>query len=129
VKFPTSLTIELRGIFDEFSIHHWGDFDDKSKCFDYDELITAREIEESLGTDVGIIPTLMDNIPMRDHYGRNEIRAETTIKILRSQIFDYDLQIRGHGSNVGPLSNTSRFRHKTRAFFRRERRGFVQSLK
>ena len=56
---------------------------------DYGELITAREIEDNLGIDVGIIPTLMDNIPKGDHFKSNGIWAGTT-KILRSQIFDFD---------------------------------------
>ena len=49
VEFPTSLTTELCGIFYEFFIYHWDDFNDKSKCFDYGELITTREIEGNFG--------------------------------------------------------------------------------
>jgi hypothetical protein len=61
-----------------------------------------------LGIDVGIIPTLMDNVPMRDHCSSNELWAQTT-NILRSKVFVCNLQIRGHGSNDGPLTNMSRF--------------------
>ena len=103
-EFSTSLKTQLYGIFDEFSIYHWDDFNDKTKCFDYGELITSRETEDNVGIDVGIIPTLMKNLPIRDHYDNNSVWAETS-KILRSQIFDCDLQIRGLGSNIGPLTN------------------------
>ena len=30
---PTSLTTEIFGIFDNFSIYHWDNLGDKSKCF------------------------------------------------------------------------------------------------
>ena len=73
VEILPSLTNELCGIFDEFSTYHSDDFDDKSKCFDYGDLIKAREIEDNLGIDVGIIPTLMDIIPMTDHCVSNGI--------------------------------------------------------
>jgi hypothetical protein len=119
-EFTISLTTQLCGNFDEFSIYHWGDFNDNYKYFDYGELITIREIEDYLSIDVGVIPPLIDNIPIRDHCDINGIQAETT-RILRSQIFDCDLQIRGYGSNAGPLTNMSRFLQKTRALLRRER--------
>ncbi len=61
-----------------------------------------------MGIDVGIIPTFIDNIQMRDQCERNGIRAETA-KILRSQIIECDLHIRGLGPSVGPLTNMSRF--------------------
>jgi hypothetical protein len=67
VGFHTSLTTKLCGICDEFCNFHWDEFSDKSKCFDYGELATTREIEDNFGIDVGLIPTLIiDNIPMRD---------------------------------------------------------------
>ena len=64
---PTSLTTEKCEIFDNFAIYHWDDFIDKSKCFDYGDFITAREIEDNIGADAGIVPNLMDNIPIRDY--------------------------------------------------------------
>jgi hypothetical protein len=64
---PTSLTTEICGIFDNFSIYHWDDFSDKSKCFDYGDFVSAQEIEDNIGVDVGIVPTLVDTIPMRDY--------------------------------------------------------------
>jgi hypothetical protein len=64
-----------------------------------------------LGIDVGIIPTLMDNIPMRDNYEINKIWAESARNI-RSRIFECELQFRGPGSNASPLTNMSRFLQK-----------------
>ena len=53
----------------------------------------------------------MDNIPMRGHCDSNEIWSKIT-RVLRSQIFDSDLHIRGHGSNAGPSTYMYRFRKK-----------------
>jgi len=66
INLPASLTTKICGIFDNFSIYHWDDFMDKSKCFDYIDFVTAWEIEDNNGADAGIVPTLMDNIPMRE---------------------------------------------------------------
>jgi hypothetical protein len=90
VDFSTNLTIVHNGILDEFFIYNWDDFNDNYKCFNYGELIIAREIEDNLAIDVGIIPALMDYIPTRDHYDNNGIRAKTS-RILRSQMLEYDL--------------------------------------
>ena len=70
---PTSLTDEICGIFDNFSIYHWDNFSDKSKCFHYDDFAFAREVENNIGVDVGIVLTLMDNIPIRDYDDRKNI--------------------------------------------------------
>jgi hypothetical protein len=91
---PTSLTTGMCGIFDNFSIYPWDDFIDKSICFDYGDFVTAREIEDTIGADAGIVPTLMDNIPMKDYNGSNKDWTEF-IKILRSKMFDRDLHIKG----------------------------------
>ena len=65
---PTSLTTEICGIFNNFSIYRWDDFSDKSKCFDYGDFVSPQEIKDNIiGVDVGTVPTLMDNIPMRDY--------------------------------------------------------------
>ena len=48
---------------------------------------------------------------MRDNYDNNGIWTDKA-RILRSHIFDRDLQIRGPGSNDGPLTNMSRFLQK-----------------
>jgi len=70
---PTSLTTKICGIFDNFSIYHWDNFSDKSKCFHYGDFVFAREIENNIGVDVGIVLTLMDNIPFRDYDDRKNI--------------------------------------------------------
>jgi len=59
--------------FDDFYIYNWDDFDNKSKCFDYGDFVSAGEIEGNIGVDVGILPTLMDNIiPIRDYGDSNK---------------------------------------------------------
>ncbi len=65
IDLPTSLTTKICGIFDNFGIYHWDDFIDKSRCFDYGDFVTTREIEDSIGAYAVIVPTLMDNIHMR----------------------------------------------------------------
>ena len=72
VDLPTSLTTKIRGIFDKFGIYHWDDFINKSKCFDYGDFVNAREILDNIGANVGIVPTLMDNIPIRDYSDSNK---------------------------------------------------------
>jgi hypothetical protein len=57
------------------------------------------------------VPTLMDNIPMRDCGDSNEVWTEL-VKILRPKIFDRDLHIKGPMSTTSPLANMSRFLHK-----------------
>jgi len=98
-------------VFADFSIYHWDNFSDKSKCFDYSGFVSAREIEDNIGADDGIVPTLMDNIPMRDYGDSNKVWTEL-VKILRSKIFDRDVQIQGPISTTGPLANMSRFSQK-----------------
>jgi hypothetical protein len=58
---PTSLTTEICGIFDNLAIYHWDNFCDKSKFFDYCDFVAAREIEDNIGVDAGIVPTFTDN--------------------------------------------------------------------
>ena len=53
IDLPTSLTTEMCGIFDNCSLYHWDDFIDTSKCFDYGDFFTAREIEDTIGADNG----------------------------------------------------------------------------
>ena len=48
---------------------------------------------------------------MRDYGDSNNIWTEGA-KILRSKVFDRDLQIKGPVSFTGPLANMSRFLHK-----------------
>jgi hypothetical protein len=63
-------------IFDNFSIYHWDNFSDKSKCFDYGDFVFAREIEDNIGVDAGIVSTLMDNIPMIEYGASNKLWTE-----------------------------------------------------
>jgi hypothetical protein len=111
IDLPTSLTIEMCGIFDKFYIYHWDDFIDKFKCFDYGYFVTAREIEDNISADIGIVPTLMGNIPTRDFSDSNKVWTEL-VKILRSKVFDCDLQIKGPMSTTCPLANMSHFWQK-----------------
>ena len=57
------------------------------------------------------MPTLMDNIPMRDYSDSKKVWKEE-VKILRSKIFDRDLEIKGPISTTDPLDNMSRFLKK-----------------
>jgi hypothetical protein len=98
INLPTSLTTEMCGIFDIFSIYHCDDFIDKSKYFDYGDFVTAREIEDNIGADDDIVPTLIDITPMRDYSDNNKVWSQL-VKILRSKMFDRDL------NNKGPMSS------------------------
>jgi len=40
---------------DEYSIYHRDERVDKSRCFDFGDFLTAKDIEDNLGIDVGII--------------------------------------------------------------------------
>jgi hypothetical protein len=111
VEPPTSFSTEICGIHDEFSIYHWDSYSDKSKCFDYGGLITAAEIEDNLGIDVGIMPMLLENVPMRDFSDSNKIWIESA-KLLRSKVFDRDLLIKESVVNTGPMANMARFLQK-----------------
>jgi hypothetical protein len=108
---PTSLTTEMCEIFDNFCICHWDNFSDKSKCFDCGDFAYNREIKDNIGADAIIVPTLMDNIPMRYYGDSNKFWTEL-VKILRPTIFDLDLQIKGSMYTKGPLANMSRFLQK-----------------
>ena len=106
-----SATTKICGIFDNFSIYHWDDFSDKSKCFDNGDFVFARETENNIGVHIGIGPTLMDNIPMRDYSDSNTIWTEF-VKILRSKIFDRDLQIKRPMLTTVPLADMFRLLQK-----------------
>jgi len=125
---PTSLTTEICGIFDSFSNYHWDDSSDKSKCFDYGDFLSAREIEDNIGVDAGIVPTLVDNVPMRDYSDSSKVWAEL-VKILRSKMFDRDLQIKGPMSIAGPLANMSRFLQKLEHCFGENAKNKINQLK
>jgi hypothetical protein len=74
VEFPTNLTMQTPfGTHDEFFIHSWEDHVEKSRCFDIGDFLIARDIENDLGTIVGIIPCFGGDIRMRDHDESNGI--------------------------------------------------------
>jgi hypothetical protein len=77
---------------DAYSIYHWDERVDKSRCFDFGDFLDAKDIEDNLGIDVVIIPYIWDDIRMRDHDDNNGIWAET-MKITRSKVSDKALQL------------------------------------
>ena len=58
---------------DEYSIYHWDERVDKSRCFDFGGFLIAKDIDDNLGMDVGIIPFFWGDIRMRDHDDNNGI--------------------------------------------------------
>jgi hypothetical protein len=60
-EIPTNMTIQTPyGTLDEFFIYSWEDRVEKSRYFDFgDYFLSAREIENYLGTNVGIIPCFL----------------------------------------------------------------------
>ena len=54
---------------------------------------------------------LLDNVPMRDFNDNNKIWLEST-KLLRSKVFERNLQIKESVINTGQLANMSRFLQK-----------------
>ena len=73
--------------------------------------VSAREIEDNIGADDDIVPTLMDNIPMRDYNDINKVWTEL-VKTLRSKIFDRDLHTKGAVFTPGLLATISCFLQK-----------------
>jgi len=73
IDLPTSLTTKICGIFDNFGIYHLDDLIDKPKCIDNGDFVIAREIEDNIGANAGIAPTLNGNIPMRDYNDSNKV--------------------------------------------------------
>ena len=66
------LTTEIYGQ-NEFSIYRWDDYNDKTRCFYYDDFIPPSANEEKVGIDVDIVPKLMNNFRMRNYYDNNGI--------------------------------------------------------
>ena len=55
VEIPTSLTMQtVFGTTDEFYTYSRDDRVEKSRCFYFGDFLIARDIENNLGTDVGI---------------------------------------------------------------------------
>ena len=74
VEIPTSLTMKTPfGTKDEFYIYSGEDRVEKSSCFDFGDFLIARDIENNLGTYVGIAPCFWGDTRMRDHDDSNGI--------------------------------------------------------
>jgi len=69
---PSIITTEIFGNADIFFIYHLDEYSDKSHCFNYVELVSVREIEGNLGTNVGIVPFVMDLIRTRNYCDNND---------------------------------------------------------
>jgi hypothetical protein len=100
VEIPNSLTMQTAfGTTDEFYIYSWDDRVEKSRCFDFGDFLIARDIENNLGTDVGIVPCFWGDIRMRDHDDSNGMWAEA-IRIMKSKVYDEALQLPNSSSHM-----------------------------
>jgi hypothetical protein len=78
VEMPTTLTIQTSyGTINEYFIYNWNERVDKSRCFDFGDFLTTKDMEDNLGIDVGIIHNFWGDIRMRAHDDSNGIWAET----------------------------------------------------
>ncbi len=94
-------------------MHHWDERKDKSRSFDFGNFIEARNIEDNLGIDVGIVPNLWCDIRIRDHIDNNGIWAKT-VKIMRAKDFDRDFQFPNPAlRHINAPRNLSQFLQKT----------------
>ena len=92
---PASLTIHTPyGTINGCSIYYWDERVSKSRYFDFGDFLGVRDVDDILGTDVGIIPNVWGDIRMRDHADNNGIWPET-LRIMRGRGVDKDLQIPG----------------------------------
>jgi hypothetical protein len=106
------LTVQITdGTTDEFYIYSWEERDEKSRCFDFGDFLTAANIEKKLGTDVEIIPCFWGDIRMRDRADINGIWAET-VRIMRSRVSDEALQLPNSYGYPNATFNLSRFLQK-----------------
>ena len=63
VEVTTNLTIQTaHGTMDAYPIYHWDERVDKSRSFDFGDFLIAKDIEDNLGIDVGIIPYFWGDI-------------------------------------------------------------------
>ena len=110
---PTSLTIQTtqHGIMDGYFIYHWNERVDKSRCFDFADFLGIRDIEDTMGTDVGVIPHFWCCFRMRDHTNNNGILAET-IRIVRGRGAGKDLHIPNPSFRSSATPNLSQFLQK-----------------
>ena len=75
---------------------------------DFGDFLAAKDIDDNLSSDVGIIPYFCGDIRMRDHDDINGIWAET-IKIMRSKVSDEALQLPKSSNHPSATPNMSRF--------------------
>ena len=109
IVIPTSLTFQTAlGTQDEIFIYSWEDRAEKFRCFDFGDFLIAKDIEDNLGTNVGIVPCFWGDIRMRDHNDSNGIWAET-IRIMRSKVSHEALRLPDSSGNSGVSTNLSRF--------------------
>ena len=85
---------------DEFYIYSWEDRVEKFCCFDFGDFLIARDIENNLVTDVGIVPCFRGDIRIRDHDASNGIWAET-VRIMKIKVFDEALQLPDSSGHPG----------------------------
>ena len=82
-----------------------------ARFFDFGDFLIARDIENNLGTDVGIIPCFWGDIRMRVHDASNGICAET-IRIMKSKFSYETLQLPDSIGHPSVTTNLSRFLQK-----------------
>ena len=99
------------GTKDEFHIYSWEDRVEKSRCFDFHDFLIARDIQNNLGTDVGIVPCFWGDICMRDHDDSNGIWAEIA-RIMKSEVSEEALQLPDSTGHPGATTDLSRFLQK-----------------
>ena len=84
---------------------------DKSRCFDFGDFLTAKDVADNLGIDVGIIPYFWGDIRMRDHDDSNGIWAEI-MRMRRSRVSDEALRLPNSSNHPNPTPSLSRFLQK-----------------
>ncbi len=95
MAIPTSLTIDTTyGDIDDFSIYQGDEREplNKANYLDFGDLVSAKDVEDNLGIDISIVPMFWGDMSMRDHLDKN-VGCRWTVRLLRANIFDRDLQI------------------------------------
>ncbi len=74
-------------------MYHWDEHRDKSRFFDFGDLVAPSEIGDNLGIDTGsIVLSFWGDILMTDHIDVKGIWVET-LKTMKSRVLDRDLHI------------------------------------
>ena len=111
-EVSTILTIQTAyGTMDKCYIYHWDERVDKSRCFDFGDFLTAKDIEDNLGIDVGIVPCFWGDIRMRDPNDTNGLWAEA-VRIMRSKVSDEALRLSDSSRRSGVSANLIQFLQK-----------------